>query len=40
MAYTFYDKQYDYNDLARDADAGLMSYLNTIKRGDSDYTEF
>lgn len=40
ILYNFYGKQYNYNDLAREADQGLNSYLSTIKRGDKDYQSF
>lgn len=38
--YSFYGKQYDYNDLAQAADQGLMDYLTTLKRGEKDQEEF
>lgn len=38
--YSFYGKQYDYNDLAQAADAGLNEYLSTLKRGEKDSDKF
>lgn len=38
--YSFYGKQYNYNDLAQAADQGLMDYLATLKRGEKDQEEF
>ena len=38
--YSFYGKQYDYNDLARLSDQGLNEYLGTLRRGDKDSEEF
>lgn len=38
--YSFYGKQYDYNDLAKAADAGLNDYLAGLKRGDKDSADF
>ena len=38
--YSFYGKQYDYNDLAQAADQGLNEYLATLKRGEKDSEEF
>lgn len=38
--YSFYGKQYDYNDLAQAADQGLNDYLSTLKRGDKDSENF
>lgn len=38
--YSFYGKQYDYNDLAQSADQGLNEYLATLKRGEKDAEEF
>lgn len=38
--YSFYGKQYDYNDLAQAADQGLNEYLATLKRGEKDAEEF
>lgn len=38
--YSFYGKQYDYNDLAQAADQGLNEYLATLKRGEKDAQEF
>ncbi len=40
ILYSFYGKQYDYNDLAKAADQGLSDYLNTLKRGSKDSEEF
>ncbi len=40
VLYSFYDKQYNYNDLARSADAGLNTYLSKLKRGEKDADEF
>lgn len=34
--YKFYDKDYDYNDLAKAADAGLVEYINSLSRGSKD----
>lgn len=31
--YSFYDDQYDFNDLSRRVDSGLNSYISTLKRG-------
>lgn len=38
--YSFYGKQYDYNDLAQAADQGLNEYLVTLKRGEKDSNDF
>lgn len=38
--YSFYGKQYDYNDLAQAADQGLNDYLSTLKRGEKDSENF
>lgn len=38
--YSFYGKQYNYNDLAQAADQGLNEYLATLKRGEKDAEEF
>lgn len=38
--YSFYGKQYDYNDLAQTADQGLNEYLATLKRGEKDSNDF
>lgn len=38
--YSFYGKQYDYNDLAKAADAGLNDYLATLHRGVKDSQQF
>lgn len=38
--YTYYGKQYDYNDLKRSSDEGLNAYLDTLRRGERDYEEF
>lgn len=38
--YSFYGKQYDYNDLAQAADQGLDEYLATLKRGEKDSNDF
>ncbi len=38
--YSFYGKQYDYNDLAQAADQGLNEYLATLKRGEKDSNDF
>lgn len=38
--YSFYGKQYNYNDLAQAADQGLNEYLATLKRGEKDAQEF
>ena len=38
--YSFYGKQYDYNDLAQSADQGLNEYLATLKRGEKDSDNF
>lgn len=38
--YSFYGKQYDYNDLAQSADQGLNEYLATLKRGEKDSNNF
>lgn len=38
--YSFYGKQYDYNDLAQAADQGLNEYLTTLKRGEKDSDDF
>ena len=40
VLYTFYGKQYDYNDLAQAADQGLNEYLSTLKRGEKDSEDF
>ena len=40
VLYDFYGQQYDYNDLAKDADAGLNAYLDTLKRGNKDSQQF
>lgn len=37
--YTFYGKQYDFNDLRRDSDLGFKDYLKTLRRGDKDSEE-
>lgn len=37
--YTFYGKQYDFNDLKRDSDLGFKDYLRTLRRGDKDSEE-
>ena len=37
--YTYYGKQYDFNDLRKDADLGFSDYLQTLKRGDKDSEE-
>lgn len=37
--YTYYGKQYDFNDLRKDADLGFSGYLQTLKRGDKDSEE-
>lgn len=31
--YSFYDDQYDFNDLSRRVDSGLNNYISTLKRG-------
>lgn len=38
--YSFYGKQYDYNDLAQAADQGLNEYLATLKRGEKNSDDF
>ena len=38
--YSFYGKQYDYNDLAQAADQGLNEYLASLKRGEKDSNDF
>lgn len=38
--YTFYNKQYDFDDLQREADLGLNDYLGTLRRGSRDEIEF
>lgn len=38
--YSFYGKQYDYNDLAQAADQGLNDYLAALKRGEKDSDDF
>ncbi len=38
--YSFYGKQYDYNDLAKAADSGLNDYLITLERGVKDSDKF
>lgn len=38
--YSFYGKQYNYNDLAQAADQGLNEYLMTLKRGEKDQADF
>lgn len=38
--YSFYGKQYNYNDLAQTADQGLNEYLATLKRGEKDSDDF
>lgn len=38
--YSFYGKQYDYNDLAQATDQGLNEYLATLKRGEKDSNDF
>lgn len=40
VLYSFYGKQYDYNDLAKDADQGVNEYLQTLNRGEKDYNNF
>ena len=37
--YTHYDKQYLFDDLRRDTDAGFVNYLSTLKRGDKNSEE-
>lgn len=37
--YTYYGKQYDFNDLKKDADLDFSSYLQTLRRGDKDSEE-
>lgn len=37
--YTYYGKQYDFNDLRKDADLGFSDYLQTLRRGDKDSEE-
>lgn len=38
--YSYYDKQYQFNDLRRDADEGFSEYLQTLRRGSKDQDEF
>ena len=35
--YSFYDQEYDYNDLRRRADSGVASYIKNLPRGNRDY---
>lgn len=37
--YTYYGKQYDFNDLRKDSDLGFKDYLQTLRRGDKDAEE-
>lgn len=37
--YTYYGKQYDFNDLRKNADLGFSDYLQTLRRGDKDSEE-
>lgn len=38
--YNMYDKQYDFNNLRRTADAGLSDYIMGLKRGKKDEAQF
>lgn len=38
--YTYYGKQYDFDNLKRDADLGFGDYLQSLKRGNNDQQEF
>lgn len=40
VLYTFYEKQYNFNDLQRQADQGFNSFLSTQKRGEKDAEQF
>lgn len=37
--YTYYGKQYDFNDLRKETDLGFKDYLQTLRRGDKDSEE-
>lgn len=38
--YSYYGKQYDFNDLRRDSDLGFRDYIGNLRRGDKDFEEF
>lgn len=38
--YSYQGKQYQFNDLQRDADLGISDYIQSLKRGDKDQEEF
>lgn len=38
--YSLYDKQYDFNELQREADAGVHEYISRLRRGNKDAEQF
>lgn len=38
--YSLYDKQYDFNELQREADAGVHEYISRLRRGSKDAEQF
>ena len=38
--YSLYDKQYDFNELRREADAGVHEYISRLRRGNKDTEQF
>lgn len=38
--YSLYDKQYDFNELRREADAGVHEYISRLRRGSKDAEQF
>lgn len=38
--YSLYDKQYDFNELRREADAGVHEYISRLRRGNKDAEQF
>lgn len=38
--YSLYDKQYDFNELQREADAGVHEYISRLRRGSKDTEQF
>lgn len=38
--YSLYDKQYDFNELQREADAGVHEYISRLRRGNKDTEQF
>ena len=38
--YSWYNKNYDYDQFKRDADEGVQEYIASLKRGSKDYNQF